>query len=115
MEVFTKVPLPDPIKQCGRLYWWFSQVINYERALEGKPPIEIDPVEDRRLYCTATARALGRHFQYDPLSTPFRCLASSWHWCRRMIGHGTQHSARGRGDRGPKGRKERCVWDASLK
>jgi hypothetical protein len=54
LGVPAEVHLPDPVKQCGRLYWWLSEIINYERALEGKPPIEMDPAEDRRL----TARKL---------------------------------------------------------
>lgn len=87
-EVPAEVPLPDPIKQCGRLYWWLSEIINYERALEGKLPIKMDPVEDRRL----TARQLRERWGGISNMTLYRRRFSASHQAETSAAAGRDHS-----------------------
>jgi hypothetical protein len=42
-------PLPAPIYEGKRRRWRVSLIINYERALDGLPPLEFDPAEERWL------------------------------------------------------------------
>jgi hypothetical protein len=48
---------PEPIKTRGRRRWRLSEIVNYERALAGLPPLEIDPFDERWL---TAAQVRGR-------------------------------------------------------
>jgi hypothetical protein len=45
----TEPVLPDPTYFRRERRWRLSDVVNYERALAGLPPINLDPLDERWL------------------------------------------------------------------
>jgi hypothetical protein len=50
---------PSPLYEGKRRYWRESSVINFERALEGLPPLEIEPSKDRLLTAAQVRTRFG--------------------------------------------------------
>ena len=42
----TEIPFPGPVAFGGRWRWRYSDILNYERAMAGLPPVVIDPAND---------------------------------------------------------------------
>jgi hypothetical protein len=71
-----KEMFPSPVMMHGRRFWRLSDIINYERALAGLPPIKVDPADDRWL----TA---------PQLRARFGGVSDMWLW-RRLASRSTE-------------------------